>query len=107
MYQPTTQFTNTSCFHCNFCHYCCCLGFFEEFALLLAKGPLQSHHEMLSETKTKSRPIKRLTLHLHVTIQEEWSGITMLLAKVDDAMQCTAVVTRCPLLSKVADIDNI
>ena len=31
----------------------------------------------------------------------------MLLAKVDDAVQCTAVVTRCPLLDKVADIDNI
>ena len=62
---------------------------------------------MLSDAKTKPRPIKYLTLQLHVTIQEEWSGIAMLLDKVDDAVQCTAVVTRRPLLNKVADIDNI
>jgi hypothetical protein len=62
---------------------------------------------MLSDAKTNSRSIKYLNLHLHVSVQEKWSGIAMLLAKVEDAVQCTAVVTSCPFLDKVTDIDNI
>ena len=62
---------------------------------------------MVPNTKLLPRSVQWLYSQLHVTVQEEWSRITVLLANIDNTVYGTAVVTRSPLLDKIAYVDNV
>jgi hypothetical protein len=62
---------------------------------------------MVPNTKLWARSIKRLYHQFHVPVQKEWGRVTVLVAKIDNAVYSTAVVTRRPLLNEIADINNV
>ena len=61
---------------------------------------------MLPDANLLPRSVQRLYFQLHITVEEEWSRVAVLVAKIDDAVNSTAVVTRSPLLKEIADVDN-
>lgn len=98
------RYPNPQALCCN-CELCGIL--LKKFALLLTKRRLQPPHEMISNTKLWPRSVQRLYHQFHVTVQEEWSRITVLVAKVDNAVNSTTIITRSPLMDKIADVDNV
>jgi hypothetical protein len=80
--------------------------FVEKFALLFTQGALQPHHKMVPDANLLPRTVQRLYFQLHVAVEEERSRVAVLVAKVDDAVNSTAIVTRSPLLEEITDVDN-